>query len=162
MVVFINDYDDEPYFGKKQIADIYKVSGSIDAAILKLRNPSNKLLDSIDISKSNVSNVKLGDKVIAYGYPAKFGTKVKYTSGDFSGTEGNFIETTAVIDSGNSGGGAYLESGMFIGIPTAVQSGKYTRAMPHDRSLLTRPKYYMILKNSVPRWGIAHGQTGAY
>ena len=125
MVGFINNYDDEPYFGEKQIADIYKVSGSIDAAILKLRNPSNKLLDSIDISKSNVSNVKLGDKVIAYGYPAKFGTKVKYTSGDFSGTEGNFIETTAVIDSGNSGGGAYLESGMFIGIPTAVQSGKY-------------------------------------
>lgn len=125
MVGFIDDYDDEPYFGEKQIADIYKVSGSIDAAILKLRNPSNKILNSIDTSESNVANVKLGDKVVAYGYPAKFGTKVKYTSGDFSGTEGPFIETTAVIDSGNSGGGAYLKNGMFLGIPTAVQQGKY-------------------------------------
>jgi len=122
-VGFIDDYDDEPYFGSRQIADIYKVSSDADVAVLKLRNPSNKTLTSINISQSNSSNIQLGEILTTYGYPAKFGTKITYTSGDFSGVDGDYLKTTAIIEHGNSGGGAYLKNGLFIGIPTAVVKG---------------------------------------
>ncbi|MFH1745010.1 MAG: trypsin-like peptidase domain-containing protein, partial [bacterium] len=120
---FIDDYDDEPYFGDRQIADIYKVSDDADVAVLKLRNPSNKILTSINISQSNSSNIQLGEILTTYGYPGKFGTKITYTSGDFSGVDGNYLKTTAIIEYGNSGGGAYLKNGTFIGIPSAVMKG---------------------------------------
>lgn len=122
-VGFIDDYDDEPYFGDRQIADIYKVSSDADIAVLKLRNPNNKTLISVNISQSNSSSIQLGEILTTYGYPAKFGTKITYTSGDFSGVDGNYLKTTAIIEHGNSGGGAYLKNGAFIGIPTAVVKG---------------------------------------
>jgi len=122
-VGFIDDYDDEPYFGDRQIADIYKVSSDADIAVLKLRNPNNESLTSINISQNNSSNIKLGEILTTYGYPAKFGTNITYTSGDFSGVDGYYLKTTAIIEHGNSGGGAYLKNGTFIGIPTAVVKG---------------------------------------
>ncbi|MBU4057320.1 serine protease, partial [Patescibacteria group bacterium] len=122
-VGFIDDYSDEPYFGDRQIADIYKVSSDADAAVLKLRNPNNKTLSSVNISQSNSGSIKLGEILTTYGYPAKFGTKITYTSGDFSGVDGDYLKTTAIIEHGNSGGGAYLKNGAFIGIPTAVVKG---------------------------------------
>ncbi|KKS42094.1 MAG: hypothetical protein UV02_C0020G0005 [Candidatus Kuenenbacteria bacterium GW2011_GWA2_42_15] len=123
LVGFIDDYDDEPYFGDRQIADIYKISSDTDVAVLKLRNPSNKNLASINISQNSSSNIKLGEILTTYGYPADFGRKITYTSGDFSGVDGNYLKTTAVIEHGNSGGGAYLKNGSFIGIPSAVVKG---------------------------------------
>jgi len=122
-VGFIDNYGDEPYFGDRQIADIYKISSDADIAVLKLRNPNNKTLTSVSISQSNSSNIQLGETLTTYGYPAKFGTKITYTSGDFSGVDGNYLKTTAIIEHGNSGGGAYLKNGTFIGIPTAVVKG---------------------------------------
>jgi len=123
LVGFIDNYGDEPYFGDRQIADIYRVSSDTDVAILKLRNPANKNLTFVDITKGNSSLLGLGDKITTYGYPAKFGTKITYTSGDFSGVDGNYLKTTAIIEHGNSGGGAYLKNGTFIGIPSAVVKG---------------------------------------
>lgn len=123
LVGFINGFNDEPYFGERQIADVLKVSPNDDVAILRIRNPQNRTLTSVDITKGN-SNLRLGAKVIIYGYPAKFGTKITYTSGDFSGTDGNYLKTTAILEYGNSGGGAYLKDGTFIGIPSAVVKGE--------------------------------------
>lgn len=123
LVGFINDFNDEPYFGERQIADILKVSSNQDVAILKIRNPQNKKLTSIDIAKGN-SNLRLGTKITIYGYPAKFGTNITYTSGDFSGTDGSYLKTTAILEYGNSGGGSYLKDGTFIGIPSAVVKGE--------------------------------------
>lgn len=123
LVGFVNDFNDEPYFGERQIADVLKVSSNDDVAILKIRNPQNKILTSIDITKGN-SNFRLGARVIIYGYPAKFGTKITYTSGDFSGIDGSYLKTTAILEYGNSGGGAFLKDGTFIGIPSAVVKGE--------------------------------------
>jgi len=123
LVGFIDNYGDEPYFGDRQIADIYKISSDADVAILKLRNPTNKNLAFINISSGNSNVLGLGDKITTYGYPAMFGTKITYTSGDFSGVDGNYLKTTAIIEHGNSGGGAYLKNGTFIGIPSAVVKG---------------------------------------
>ena len=145
LVGFIDDYDDEPYFGDRQIAEIYKISSDADVAVLKLRNPSNKIITSINISQSNSGSIKLGEILTTYGYPAKFGTKITYTSGDFSGVDGNYLKTTAVIEHGNSGGGAYLKNGTFIGIPTAVIKGSLN-SMGY---LLSVDKVNSWLNNSV-------------
>ncbi len=120
-VGFINDFNDQPYFGDRQIADIVKVSTDVndDIAILKIRNPQNKQLQYININKA-ASRPHLGDKVSIYGFPAVGQSTITYTSGDFSGTYGTYFKTSAVINQGNSGGGAYLKDGTFIGIPTAV------------------------------------------
>lgn len=123
LVGFVNDFNNEPYFGERQIADIFKVSSNQDVAMLKIRNPQNRQLTSIDITKGN-SNLRLGTKITIYGYPAKFGTNITYTSGDFSGTDGSYLKTTAILEYGNSGGGAYLKDGTFIGIPSAVVKGE--------------------------------------
>ncbi|MCK5416220.1 trypsin-like peptidase domain-containing protein [Candidatus Parcubacteria bacterium] len=123
LVGFIDNYNDEPYFADRHIADIYSVSSNSDIAILKLRNPYSKDLTAINITGGNSDNLHLGDQITTYGYPGKFGTKITYTSGDFSGVDGNYLKTTAIIEYGNSGGGAYLKNGTFIGIPSAVIKG---------------------------------------
>ncbi|MDO8565841.1 MAG: serine protease [Candidatus Moranbacteria bacterium] len=123
LVEFIDNANDTPYFGNRQIADIQKVSSKEDVATLKLRNPQNKKLTYIDITKAN-SNLRLGSKVHVYGYPAIFGTNMTYTSGDFGGVDGSYLKTGVVLEHGNSGGGAYLSNGVFIGIPTLVRRGE--------------------------------------
>jgi len=124
LVGFIDNYNNEPYFADRHIAEIDSMSSNADIAILKLRNPYSRKLTSINITGSNSNNLSLGNRITTYGYPAKFGTKITYTSGDFSGVDGNYLKTTAVIEYGNSGGGAYLKNGTFIGIPTAVMKGE--------------------------------------
>ncbi|MBU1987381.1 trypsin-like peptidase domain-containing protein, partial [Patescibacteria group bacterium] len=148
LVGFIDSYSDEPYFGDRQITDIYKMSGDADVAVLKLRNPNNKILTSINISQSNSNNIKLGEILTTYGYPAKFGTKITYTSGDFSGVDGNYLKTTAIIEHGNSGGGAYLKNGAFIGIPSAVIKGS------------VNSMGYLLSVNKVNSW--LNGSSYAY
>ena len=125
LVGFVDSYKDEPYFGDRHIADISRVSTNADVAILKLRNPHNRTLTYIDISSGNSDVLRLGDKISTYGYPTKFGSKITSTRGEFSGVEEDFLKTTAIIDKGNSGGGAYLQNGYFIGIPTKVFVGSF-------------------------------------
>ncbi|MDD2646475.1 MAG: trypsin-like peptidase domain-containing protein [Patescibacteria group bacterium] len=126
LVCFVDNYNNEPYCGDRQIADIYKVSSDIDVALLKLRNQGNKSLTFVSIIQGNSDSLRLGDTLTTYGYPAKFGTKINYTSGAFSGVDGNYLKTQAILDSGNSGGGAYLKNGTFVGIPSKVFLGNFT------------------------------------
>ncbi|MFA4834269.1 MAG: trypsin-like peptidase domain-containing protein [Patescibacteria group bacterium] len=123
-VGFIDNYGSKPYFNNSQAADIYNVSNDEDIAILKLRNPNDKTLSYIDIIKGNNSNLRLGDKLTLYGYPPAFGDNITFTDGSFSGVEGNYLKTDAIVEEGNSGGGAYLENGNFVGIPSAATKGK--------------------------------------
>lgn len=123
LVGFINNFNNEPYFGERHIADILKMSSNQDIAVLKIRNPQNKNLPSVNITKGS-KNFRLGTKISTFGFPAKFGTKITYTSGDFSGTDGSYLKTTAILEYGNSGGGAYIKDGTFIGVPSAVVSGE--------------------------------------
>lgn len=124
LVGFVDNFSDEPYFGERQIADIMRISSSEDVAVLKIRNPQNTNLPYVNITSGNSKNLRLGTRIITYGYPAKFGTNITYTSGDFSGTNGNYLKTTAIIENGNSGGGAYIKDGTFIGVPSAVIKGE--------------------------------------
>jgi S1-C subfamily serine protease len=123
LVEFVDNFNDTPNYDIRQIADIQKISSNEDVAILKLRNPQNRKLTYIDITKAN-NNFRLGTKVNIYGYPAIFGTNMTYTDGIFSGIDGSYLKTTAILEHGNSGGGAYLSNGMFIGIPSSVRKGE--------------------------------------
>lgn len=69
--------------------------------------------------------VKLGEKVIIYGYPqATGGYSLTITEGVVSAFTANGIVTSAKIDHGNSGGLATDDKGCFIGIPTSVTLGE--------------------------------------
>lgn len=146
-VGFVDSFGDDPYFGDRQIADITKTSPSQDVAILKLRNPQNKRLPSVNIEGAS-SNLRLGTRIVTYGYPASFGRNMTYTSGDFSGSDGAYLKTTAIIEHGNSGGGAYLTNGTYIGIPSMVRRGELNALG------------YILSINTINAWlnnsGIAH------
>ncbi|GEM_PF-4244336 len=129
VVGFINNADDDPLYD--EVADIAKISGDEDIALLKIKNPSNKSFPALNISGGVINNKNLGNKLMIYGYPGIGGTKLTYSEGSVGGFGsakeglGNYIKTTAVIEHGNSGGGAYLvRDGSFIGIPSAGIKGE--------------------------------------
>jgi len=134
-VGFINSEGDIPNFS--EIADVKKVSSDQslngDMAILKIRNNPNKKFTAIDISLGNNDNLKSGNYILPFGYPkeADFGEAITFTEGPYSGRGtsviigrykydvSKFFKTTAVIEHGSSGGGAYQKStGYYMGIPT--------------------------------------------
>jgi len=134
-VGFIDNASDIPYFS--EIADVKKVSSDQslngDMAILKIRNNSNKKFTAVDILLGNSDNLKSGDYILPFGYPKEeeFGEAITFTEGPYSGNGtsviigkykydvSKFFKTTAVIEHGSSGGGAYQKStGYYMGIPT--------------------------------------------
>ena len=73
----------------------------------------------------NYDQPLLGSKLTTLGYPAlgdyEAGMTITFTSGDFSGIDnsfGEFYKTTAQMRGGVSGGAAFNEQGLFIGVPT--------------------------------------------
>ena len=87
-------------------------------------------LDPIEIGRS--SNLRLGDDVIAIGFPLALGTTPTVTKGIVSaldrrieaGTEGlrleGLLQTDAAINPGNSGGALIDRAGRLVGINTAA------------------------------------------
>lgn len=131
VVGFINDPSDEPNFS--EIAFVTKISSAEDVALLKIDNKSNKSFSSVNVYNGNSQNLRLGDRIKVLGYPdyaQSGGSNLTYTSGDFSGFGsradglGNYLKTNAILEHGNSGGGAYTSNDTFIGIPTLVLSGE--------------------------------------
>jgi len=73
----------------------------------------------------NESDIKIGAKLVVVGYPAVGGRTVTLTEGIVSGFDGDYIKTSAKIEQGGSGGGAFLiPSGCWIGIPTSSAVGE--------------------------------------
>jgi S1-C subfamily serine protease len=72
------------------------------------------------------SDIKLGAKLAVVGYPLVGGDTITVTEGIVSGFDGeDYIKTSAKIEGGNSGGGAFLiPSGCWIGIPSASAVGE--------------------------------------
>ncbi len=128
MVGFITSADDDPSY--TEVADIVRVSNDEDIALVKIRNTNGKTFPAVDISHGSISSKNLGNKVVVFGYPGIGGSKVNYSDGSLSGfgsaKDGlaNYFKTTAFIEHGNSGGGAYLmKDGSFAGIPSAGIKG---------------------------------------
>jgi len=74
----------------------------------------------------NSKEVKIGDEIIVLGYPKIGGTGLTITEGIISGFDTDYyIVTSAKIEEGHSGGGAFLKStGCLVGMPTFVRLGK--------------------------------------
>lgn len=103
---------------------------SLDIAILK---PIDSLPDNVNAAVGGNSKmchpdyIELGDKVMVFGYPSVGGNTITVTEGVVSGFEGFRVKTSAKIEHGNSGGGAFLikdTGNCWFGIPTSVAQGE--------------------------------------
>lgn len=161
-VGFINSEDDIPSL--YEIADVKNTSSDTslngDIALLKIRNPSNKKFVAVDIFKGSSSNLKSGDTILPFGYPDEnlYGLTITFTEGPYSGKGttiklcngsraydvSGYFKTTASIDHGNSGGGAYQKStGYFMGIPTLGSSC--------DTNIPSRINHILSI-NTIKKW----------
>lgn len=151
VIGFVSSISQPPDFGTSpnfNLAEVkyYTTTSDMDAAILYLSNPTNKIYPSVDIWSSDSSALKFGDKLEVIGFPSIGGSTITYTSGDFSGfgssTDGtqNYIKSTAQLEHGNSGGAAYNSAGKFIGTPTMVVTGTLNSLS------------YILSVNSIKNW----------
>ena len=101
---------------------------NIDLAVLRLIDSNGNPLIPVGHNPVSIDygQPSLGSKFTTLGYPAlgsyEAGMTITFTSGDFAGidnSDGEFYKTTAQMRGGVSGGAAFNESGLFIGIPTA-------------------------------------------
>jgi S1-C subfamily serine protease len=103
-----------------------------DAVLLKIDGALNSQTDtaatlpsSFPYIKPQGGNLKEGDTLYIFGYPAASNLVYNVTRGIVSSftSDGVFINTDAVIDHGNSGGAAITSDGRFVGIPTQKYVG---------------------------------------
>ncbi|MBI5152857.1 MAG: trypsin-like peptidase domain-containing protein [Parcubacteria group bacterium] len=162
-VGFINGEDDIPFSSSYEIADIKSISTDTsengDIALLKIRNPGNRKFTAVDIFRGNSDTLRSGDTILPFGYPDQnyFGETITFTEGSYSGKGTtmklpgtsmidvrSFFKTTATIDHGNSGGGAYQKkTGFFVGIPTLGTS--------LDPNIPSRINYILSI-NTIKKW----------
>ena len=104
---------------------------SLDLAVIKLLDRAGmptKITDRNSVELSS-NELKLGDQMKIFGYPAMGGDKITVTPGDNAGWwtddslekhwSGEFYKTSAKMGPGVSGGAAFnAVDGSFVGIPT--------------------------------------------
>lgn len=109
-------------------ADIIARNEEQDLALIKLRNtPVGTLGDLQKVNRAlSTNNIKDGELLYAWGYPAVGGGTITKTQGTFSGRLQNgaqsFIKTDAAVSLGSSGGALLDSSGQLIGITTAIKT----------------------------------------
>jgi serine protease Do len=112
---------------RKFVAKVVGTDPRYDLAVLKI-----DASDLPAVQKGNSENLKIGEWVLAIGFPYDIGTTV--TAGIVSATHKkigvnetrnsmeDFIQTDAVVNPGNSGGALVDASGRLVGINTAIQT----------------------------------------
>lgn len=112
---------------RKFVAKVVGTDARNDLAVLKI-----DASDLPAIQKGNSEALKIGEWVLAIGFPYDIGTTV--TAGIVSATHKkigvnetrnameDFIQTDAVVNPGNSGGALVDANGRLIGINTAIQT----------------------------------------
>ena len=112
---------------RKFVAKVVGTDPSSDLAVLKI-----DASDLPAVQKGNSETLKIGEWVLAIGFPYDIGTTV--TAGIVSATHKkigvnetrnameDFIQTDAVVNPGNSGGALVDANGRLIGINTAIQT----------------------------------------
>lgn len=94
---------------------------NLDLCVLELKEPVESELDLPNFASS--SQLQLGKRVYGFGFPlvSLMGEGVKFTEGSISGEENeNYIQISAPVQPGNSGGGLFLESGELCGVISAT------------------------------------------
>ncbi len=112
---------------RKFVAKVVGTDARYDLAVLKI-----DASDLPAVQKGNSDNLRIGEWVLAIGFPYDIGTTV--TAGIVSATHKkigvsdtrssmeDLIQTDAVVNPGNSGGALVDASGKLVGINTAIQT----------------------------------------
>ena len=116
-VWFTRSFEEEPDDWAR--AALVAADKRLDLAVLQLEAPV-----SADRSvRVAAQQLEPGESIRILGYPGAGGLTMTLTRGSYSGMidhEGEaYIKTDADISEGNSGGAAFDEAGLFIGVPTA-------------------------------------------
>ena len=109
--------------GKEIPADVVGfATGGVDLALLKLNNV--RKLPTVKLG--NVRSIKVGDSVYAIGTPLGEINRNTLTNGLVSGIreDGDWIQTNAAINHGNSGGPLVNDRGELIGVNTIIFRGE--------------------------------------
>ena len=117
VVWFTRSFEEEPDDWVR--AALVAADRRLDLAVLQLEAP-------VSADRSvwvAAQQLEPGESIRILGYPGAGGLTMTLTRGSYSGMidyEGEaYIKTDADISEGNSGGAAFDESGVFIGVPTA-------------------------------------------
>ncbi|MFH1047217.1 MAG: serine protease [Patescibacteria group bacterium] len=113
------------------IAEFTATDHELDLAILEIvENMDGKEMPlvfpalSLEGVTHAAQSLKLGDEIYIAGYPGIGAETFTFTQGVVSGRVGkNLIKTSALIDSGTSGGAAFDGNGNYVGLPTAAARG---------------------------------------
>ncbi|MCJ7492005.1 MAG: serine protease [Dehalococcoidia bacterium] len=120
----------------------------LDLAVIRITENRNgveidvKDLDLPVVSIGDADDLDIGETLTVLGYPAVGEGSLELTKGAVSGflaAEGQkdaWIKTDARIAAGNSGGGAFDDSGRLVGIPTAIY---YVEELGGEESGRIRP-----------------------
>lgn len=116
-VWFTRSFEEEPEDWVR--AALVAADQRLDLAVLRLEAPV-----SADRSvRVAAQHLDPGESIRILGYPGAGGLTMTLTRGSYSGMidhEGeSYIKTDADISEGNSGGAAFDEAGVFVGVPTA-------------------------------------------
>jgi len=108
------------------------------------------VLHATPVIPGNTSDLKIGDKVYAAGSP--YGMGLTFSDGIISGLravdKGYYIQTTAPISSGSSGGGLFDEQAKLIGLPTYFfkQGQQLNFALPVEWVMDLRNRHFLYEK----------------
>lgn len=107
---------------KKFECDVLGICPDIDLALLKIKNYKNKH----HLKCASLKDVKLGDSVIALGFPMNYNNhkyvksnNIKITKGIISGQQFGIYQTDSPINPGNSGG-PLIKNNKVIGVNSAI------------------------------------------
>lgn len=148
-VCFSVDFEKVPVC--RETARLIAYDTVADLALLEL--PHTNSLTPFTLASSKVA---LGSYVSMYGYPGIGGETITRTEGKIAGYEQTMYKIDGSIDHGNSGGGAFNNSGELVGIPTAVASDNasigYMIPIQRIHSFLAkRTNNYEIYTHSIDR-----------
>ncbi|MGQ9887263.1 MAG: S1 family peptidase [Aggregatilineales bacterium] len=138
MIYLLEDISEMPVH--RYYAHVVREYTDLDFAILQIDRDASRTpvapgalnLPHIELVPADVS---LGDRVFVFGYPDIGGGYLVFTEGTISSIQSGTVagqrlpawyQTDAEIAPGNSGGLAVSESGVPLGIPTAVRTDQHT------------------------------------
>ena len=117
VVWFTTSFEEEPMDWER--VDLTAWDSRLDLALLALRRPA-PASRSVGVAAQRLAP---GEDIRILGYPGAGGLTMTLTRGSYSGMIDHmgetYIKTDADISEGNSGGAAFNEAGVFIGVPTA-------------------------------------------
>jgi S1-C subfamily serine protease len=103
-------------------AEVVAVDENADLAILRITAIDGQVSKLVPVEIAD--EAKLGEELIAVGFPAIGGDSVTVTKGEISGFSNylgvRWIKSSISISAGNSGGGAFNSTGQLVGVPTSL------------------------------------------